>query len=250
MSERRPHWTQSRSCYNASGAPKAAFATKRAAQKAIPKTSRGLAAYECEKHGWHLGTDSPRRALQEVVQQVACAIQQGRIAARTRAPNARQPCGEGPGLSPVTRETKGAQIREVVAPAFGERDDVIGVPPRFAPASRRHVPRLGKRGAFVLRQREIRAAKRATVGSAERANAPVAFGNVRPQAPPRCGSPICVRARIPAPHAAARPDLGLAAQTQLASARPGPARYPRLEFGERDADRGAAMRSRDAATHR
>jgi hypothetical protein len=55
MSERRPHWTQSRSCYNASGAPKAAFATKRAAQKAIPKTSRGLAAYECEKHGWHLG---------------------------------------------------------------------------------------------------------------------------------------------------------------------------------------------------
>jgi hypothetical protein len=54
--ERRSWWTKGRSCYNANGAPKAAFATKRAAEKAIPKTaSRNLKPYQCEKHGWHLG---------------------------------------------------------------------------------------------------------------------------------------------------------------------------------------------------
>jgi len=55
MTERREHWTQSRSCYNANGAPKAAFTSKRAALKAVPKTTRGLGAYPCDKHGWHLG---------------------------------------------------------------------------------------------------------------------------------------------------------------------------------------------------
>lgn len=44
-----------RSCYKKSGAPKAAFATKKAAEGAIPRTSTGLAAYLCLKHGWHLG---------------------------------------------------------------------------------------------------------------------------------------------------------------------------------------------------
>ncbi len=44
-----------RSCYNKSGAPKAAFATKKLAERAIPKTTVGLHAYKCEKHGWHLG---------------------------------------------------------------------------------------------------------------------------------------------------------------------------------------------------
>jgi len=44
-----------RSCYNKTGKPKAAFATKKAAEKAIPKTTVRLAPYECEQHGWHLG---------------------------------------------------------------------------------------------------------------------------------------------------------------------------------------------------
>jgi hypothetical protein len=44
-----------RSCYNKTGKPKAAFATKKAAEKAIPKTTVRLAPYECEAHGWHLG---------------------------------------------------------------------------------------------------------------------------------------------------------------------------------------------------
>jgi hypothetical protein len=44
-----------RSCYNKSGAPKTAFATKKLAERAIPKTSTGLHPYKCEKHGWHLG---------------------------------------------------------------------------------------------------------------------------------------------------------------------------------------------------
>jgi len=44
-----------RSCYNKTGKPKAAFATKKQAEKAIPKSTVRLAPYECEKHGWHLG---------------------------------------------------------------------------------------------------------------------------------------------------------------------------------------------------
>ena len=44
-----------RSCYNKTGKPKAAFATKKQAEKAIPNTTVRLAPYECEKHGWHLG---------------------------------------------------------------------------------------------------------------------------------------------------------------------------------------------------
>ena len=44
-----------RSCYKKNGAPKAAFGTKKAAERAIPRTSTGLAAYACPKHGWHLG---------------------------------------------------------------------------------------------------------------------------------------------------------------------------------------------------
>ncbi len=55
MSGERIYWTASRSCYNANGAPKAAFKSKRAALKAIPNATRGLGAYPCEKHGWHLG---------------------------------------------------------------------------------------------------------------------------------------------------------------------------------------------------
>ena len=45
----------SRTCYNKSGAPKAAFATKKLAERAIPRTTVGLAPYPCKKHGWHLG---------------------------------------------------------------------------------------------------------------------------------------------------------------------------------------------------
>jgi len=45
----------SRSCYSKNGAPKAAFATKKLAERAIPSTSKGLHAYACPKHGWHLG---------------------------------------------------------------------------------------------------------------------------------------------------------------------------------------------------
>jgi len=45
----------SRSCYNKNGSPKAAFATKKLAERAIPRTSVRLAAYQCPKHGWHLG---------------------------------------------------------------------------------------------------------------------------------------------------------------------------------------------------
>ena len=44
-----------RTCYKKSGAPKAAFTTKKAAERAIPKTSKGLGAYACTAHGWHLG---------------------------------------------------------------------------------------------------------------------------------------------------------------------------------------------------
>jgi hypothetical protein len=45
----------SRSCYKSNGAPKAAFETKKAAERAIPRTSKGLQPYRCAQHGWHLG---------------------------------------------------------------------------------------------------------------------------------------------------------------------------------------------------
>lgn len=44
-----------RTCFNKSGAPKAAFATKKLAERAIPRTSVRLRPYACEAHGWHLG---------------------------------------------------------------------------------------------------------------------------------------------------------------------------------------------------
>jgi len=44
-----------RSCYNKTGAPKAAFSTKKLAERAIPRSSTGLAPYACDAHGWHLG---------------------------------------------------------------------------------------------------------------------------------------------------------------------------------------------------
>jgi hypothetical protein len=45
----------SRSCYNKNGSPKAAFSTKKLAERAIPPTALRLAPYACPKHGWHLG---------------------------------------------------------------------------------------------------------------------------------------------------------------------------------------------------
>ena len=53
MSERRTGG--SRSCYKSNGAPKAAFETKKLAERAIPRTSTRLRPYPCSKHGWHLG---------------------------------------------------------------------------------------------------------------------------------------------------------------------------------------------------
>jgi hypothetical protein len=44
-----------RSCYKRNGAPKAAFATAKLAERAIPATSTGLRPYACANHGWHLG---------------------------------------------------------------------------------------------------------------------------------------------------------------------------------------------------
>jgi hypothetical protein len=44
-----------RSCYKKNGGPKAAFATAKLAERAIPRTSTGLKPYPCAKHGWHLG---------------------------------------------------------------------------------------------------------------------------------------------------------------------------------------------------
>lgn len=44
-----------RSCYKNNGGPKAAFETKKAAERAIPKTATGLKPYRCAEHGWHLG---------------------------------------------------------------------------------------------------------------------------------------------------------------------------------------------------
>jgi hypothetical protein len=56
MSTPKPRKTGgNRSCYNKNGAPKASFATKKLAERAIPSTSKGLHAYACPTHGWHLG---------------------------------------------------------------------------------------------------------------------------------------------------------------------------------------------------
>ena len=44
-----------RTCFKKSGAPKAAFATKKLAERAIPRTSVRLRPYPCNEHGWHLG---------------------------------------------------------------------------------------------------------------------------------------------------------------------------------------------------
>jgi hypothetical protein len=56
MEEKKPRkHGGSRSCRNKTGSPKAAFATKKLAERAIPRTSVGLKPYPCLKHGWHLG---------------------------------------------------------------------------------------------------------------------------------------------------------------------------------------------------
>lgn len=44
-----------RSCYKQNGAPKAAYETKKEAERAIPRTTTRLKPYRCEEHGWHLG---------------------------------------------------------------------------------------------------------------------------------------------------------------------------------------------------
>lgn len=44
-----------RSCFKSNGAPKAAFETKKAAERAIPVTTKRLRPYRCTQHGWHLG---------------------------------------------------------------------------------------------------------------------------------------------------------------------------------------------------
>jgi len=44
-----------RGCFNKTGSPKAAFATKKLAERAVPRTSVGLRPYACPAHGWHLG---------------------------------------------------------------------------------------------------------------------------------------------------------------------------------------------------
>jgi hypothetical protein len=44
-----------RSCHKKNGAPKAAFKTRKEAERAIPRTSIGLQPYQCPEHGWHLG---------------------------------------------------------------------------------------------------------------------------------------------------------------------------------------------------
>lgn len=44
-----------RSCYSKNGAPKSAFKTRKEAERAIPRTSKGLRPYQCPVHGWHLG---------------------------------------------------------------------------------------------------------------------------------------------------------------------------------------------------
>jgi hypothetical protein len=44
-----------RTCFKKNGGPKAAFATAKLAERAIPRTSTGLRPYRCALHGWHLG---------------------------------------------------------------------------------------------------------------------------------------------------------------------------------------------------
>lgn len=56
MEEKKPRkHGGSRSCRNKNGSPKASFVTKKLAERAILRTSVGLKAYACPKHGWHLG---------------------------------------------------------------------------------------------------------------------------------------------------------------------------------------------------
>jgi hypothetical protein len=56
MAEKEPRKRGgARSCYNKNGSPKATFSTKKLAERAIPRTSVGLAPYACAEHGWHLG---------------------------------------------------------------------------------------------------------------------------------------------------------------------------------------------------
>jgi hypothetical protein len=45
----------SRSCFNKTGSPKASYATKKLAERAITRSSVGLRPYACAQHGWHLG---------------------------------------------------------------------------------------------------------------------------------------------------------------------------------------------------
>jgi hypothetical protein len=59
LDEKKPRRTGGpRSCRNKNGSPKAAFATKKLAERAIPRTSAGLRPYACAQHGWHLGHGS------------------------------------------------------------------------------------------------------------------------------------------------------------------------------------------------
>ncbi len=44
-----------RGCFNKNGSPKTAFATKKLAERAIPRTTVGLRPYACTAHAWHLG---------------------------------------------------------------------------------------------------------------------------------------------------------------------------------------------------
>jgi hypothetical protein len=60
MEERRKRHGP-RSCYKQNGGPKAAFTTKKEAERAIPRTSKGLKPYRCETHGWHLGHGDGKR---------------------------------------------------------------------------------------------------------------------------------------------------------------------------------------------
>jgi hypothetical protein len=56
MAEKKPRkHGGSRSCCNMDGSPKATFSTKKLAERAIPRTSLGLAPSANAEHGWHLG---------------------------------------------------------------------------------------------------------------------------------------------------------------------------------------------------
>lgn len=93
----------------------------------------------------------------------------------------------------------------------------------------------------MLGKRDVGAAKRATIGRAERADAAIAFGDFGPESAPRRGIPVRVRARIAAPHAPTRTDLALAPEAEFTPVRARPPRDARFEFGVRDADRSATM---------